>query len=461
MSVTLSELMLNVKDISMKQLVFQNEIKTNADIEKYREKGYRINLTEEQFKKRFELPVDCIAYTPSVSYEAIYFNRETLAALSFPISLYMVEDDGMNSLGMGIEKFYQAVKSIEQEVANGDYIASISSLPDKMRLEYFELLIKRGIDFPDFYEKFFSFYIMSDYGFSTLSQDVVEQIVARKTEKDWHRTRECVKSLPDIVTIYRGQTKVGTPLEKAYSWTVDKNIACFFACRMGTDNVEIVEARVSKDKIIEYDISSNEQEVFVKFEDVEIVSRTELYGLDKLKELLPQVEKTYNAYKNKLNKLHFTMDEEGIHGKTHTLRVLFLCLLLAKQMGLSIKKTELLATAAIYHDTCRENDGVDIVHGYDAMLYYKDSVRRPEPIVKFLIEYHAIDDRFGYRELNNNPDLSDKSDIVKMLFEIFKDADALDRVRFGISQLDLGYLRTEEAKHFPLIARICCDNIKT
>ena len=457
---TLSEIMLNTKDVSMEQLVFQSDIKTDADVDKYREKGYRVNLTEAQFKEKFELPTECVAYTPSISYEALYFNQQSLAALSFPISLYIVEEDGTNSLGMDIEKFYQAVKNIEQEVENGDYITSISSLPDRMRLEYFELLIKRGIDFPDFYEKFFSFYIMSDYGFSALSEDTFEKIVAKKTEKDWHRTYECLKSLPDTVTIYRGQTKLSTPLEQAYSWTVAKNIACFFACRMGTDDAEIVEARVSKDKILEYDISSNEQEVFVKFEDIEIVSRTELYGLNKLKELLPQAEKIYNAYKNKLAKLHFTTGESGIHGKTHTLRVLLLCLLLAKEKGLSIKKTELLATAAIYHDTCRQHDGVDVVHGYDAMLYYKENVRRPDPIVEFLIEYHAIDDRFGYRELNNNPDLSDKSETVKMLFEIFKDADALDRVRFGISQLDLGYLRTEEAKHFPLIARICCDNVK-
>lgn len=451
---TLSDIMLNAKDVSMEQLVFQSDIKTDEDVKKYQEKGYRVTLTTEQFKEKFELPAEHIAYTPSISYEALYFNRETLAALNFPLTLYMDE------FGMDIEKFYQAVKNIEQEVENGDYITSISSLPDRMRLEYFDILIQRGIDFPDFYEKFYSFYIMSDYGFSALSADTLEKVVAKKTEKDWQRTRECLKPLPDIVTIYRGQTKLSTPLERAYSWTVDKNIACFFASRMGTDEAEIVEARVSKDKILEYDISSNENEVWVKFEDIEIVNRTQLYGLNKLQELLPQVEDTYNIYKKKLSKLNFATDIEGVHGKAHTLRVLLLCLLLAKQMGLSIKKTELLATVAIYHDTCRQHDGIDEVHGYDAMQYYKENVRRPHPIVEFLIEYHAIDDRFGYRELNNNPDLLDKAETVKLLFEIFKDADALDRVRFGISQLDLGYLRTEEAKHFPLIARICCDNVK-
>ncbi len=457
---TLSEIMLNTKNVSMKQLVFQNDIKTDEDIRAYQAIGYRVNLTEAQFKEKFNLPTECIAYTPSVSYEALYFNLETLAALNFPLSLYMMENNGTDKVGMDIDKFYQAVESIEAEVADGNYISSIISLPDRMRLEYFELLVQRGVDFPNFYEKFYSFYIMSDYGFSVLSAKTIEEIVKKKTAKDVERTELCLKSLPETLTIYRGQTKVSTPLEKAYSWTTDKSVACFFASRLGTEEAEIVEARVSKDKILEYNISGNESEVWVKYEDIEIVSRTKLWGLDKLEELLPQVETTYNIYKKKLSRLEFIMDEKGVHGKSHTLRVLLLCLLLAKEKGLSIKKTEMLSTAAIYHDTCRKNDGVDYYHGYEAMKYYKENVRHPNPLVEFLIEYHAVDDDLGYRELNNNHNLSGKVETAKMLFEIFKDADALDRVRFGIQSLDLGYLRTEEAKHFPLIARICYDNVK-
>ena len=458
---TLSELMLNVKDVSMEQLVFQSDIKTIEDVEKYREKGYNFVMTEEQFKEKFNLPTDCIAYTPSISYGCLYFNRQTLAALNFPITLYMDENYKEYEFGMNINNFYNAVKNIEDDVAKGDYSISIHTLPDRMRLEYFDLLIQRDIDFPDFYEKFLSFYTISDYGFSALSHDTIEKILQKKTPEDEKKTRDAVSSLPDIVTIYRGQTKVGTPLEKAYSWTLDINIANFFAARMGTDDAEIVESRVSKDKIIEYDISGREQEILVRFEDIEITSRIKLYGLDKLKELLPKVEKTYHAYKDKLDKLNFIMDDKGIHGKTHTLRVLLLSLLLAKQMGLSAKKTEMLATAAIYHDTCRKNDSADTVHGYDAAQYYINNVKYPNPSVAFLIEYHSAEDAFGYKEINDNPELRKQSDTVKLLFSIFKDADALERVRFGLQYLDMGYLRTEEAKHFPLIARICNENIRT
>ena len=74
-------------------------------------------------------------------------------------------------------------------------------------------------------------------------------------------------------------------------------------------------------------------ELSVRFEDVEITNRIKLYGLEKLRELLPKVEKTYHVYKDKLGKLNFIMDDKGIHGKTHTLRVLLLSLLLANTKG--------------------------------------------------------------------------------------------------------------------------------
>lgn len=457
---TLSELMLNIKDVGMEQLVFQSDIKTIKDVEVYQKKGYNFVMTEERFKEKFDLPTDCIAYTPSIPYGCLYFNRQTLAVLNFPITLYTDACYAELNFAMTKERFYNAVKNIEDDVDKGDYSISIHTLPDRMRLEYFDLLIQRGIDFPDFYEKFFSFYTISDYGFGSLSHDTIEKILQKKTPEDKKKTDDALSSLPNVVTIYRGQTKVGTPIEKAYSWTLDINTANFFAARLGTEDAEIVEARVSKDKIIEYDINGREQEILVRFEDVEVISRTQLYGLDKLKELLPKVEKAYHAYKDKLGKLNFIMDDKGIHGKAHTLRVLLLSLLLAKQMGLSAKKAEMLATAAIYHDTRRKSDSSDTVHGYDAAQYYINNVKYPNPIIAFLIEYHSVEDEFGYKEINDNPELRKQADTVKLLFSIFKDADALELVRFGIQYLDMRYLRTEESKHFSLISRICQENVK-
>ena len=455
--ITLSELMLNVKNVRMEQLVFQSDIKTQEKAKELNEKGYRVSFTDAEFKDKFKVPTDCVAYTPSISYSCMYFNRDSLAVLQFPLDFY-IADSEKSPLWSDIETFYRAVKSIEAEVASGDYTTSISGLPDSMKIEYFNLLVERGMDFEGLYRKFIDFYTYADYGFGCISEENIEKIFQKKTPEDIQATNEVLTSLPDTITIYRGQTQMGTPLKRAYSWSLDKNVAMFFAARLGTYDAEIVEARVKKEKVIEY-IKGYEQEILVRYRDVEIINTTKLYGLERLKELLPRVTKTYLEYKKKLYKLDYNL-KDTVHGYEHSLRVLLLSLLLSEELGLSNKNRDRLATAAIYHDCRRKHDGESKQHGYDSAEYYKSSVNHPDEITAFLIQYHSIDDKYGYKEIELNPALSEKADIVKLLFKIFKDCDGLDRVRFGLRALDLSYLRLDISQHYPLIARICHEEVK-
>ena len=57
--------------------------------------------------------------------------------------------------------------------------------------------------------------------------------------------------------------------------------------------------------------------------------------------------------------------------------------------------------------------------------------------------YHDRDDELGLCVLQEK--FLDDSDAV-LLYQIFKDADALDRFRLGPDALDVKYLRTGEAK---------------
>lgn len=455
-NITISELMLNIKDVHMEQLVFQNEIKTAEQVKELNGKGYRVSFTEEEFEDRFKVPTDCVAYTPSISYSCMYFNRDSLAVLQFPLDFY-IADGEKSPLWSNIETFYRAVRSIEAEVASGDYATSISGLPDSMKIEYFNLLVERGMDFEEVYRKFIDFYTYADYGFGCISEENIEKIFQKKTSEDIQATNEALTSLPDTITIYRGQTQMGTPLKRAYSWSLDKSVAMFFAARLGTDNAEIVEARVKKEKVIEY-IKGYEQEILVRYRDVEIINTTKLYGLDRLEELLPRVTKTYLEYKKKLYKLDYNL-KDTVHGYEHSLRVLLLSLLLSEELGLSNRNRDRLATAAIYHDCRRKHDGESKQHGYDSAEYYKSSVTHPDETTAFLIQYHSIEDKYGYKEIEENPILSEKADTVKLLFNIFKDCDGLDRVRFGLRALDLSYLRLDISQHYPLIARICHEEV--
>ena len=454
--ITISELMLNVKNVRMEQLVFQSDIKTQEQIKELNKKGYRVNFTDAEFRDKFKVPTDCVAYTPSISYSCIYFNRDTLAVLQFPLDFY-ISDGEKSPLWSDIETFYRAVRSIEAEVASGDYTTSISGLPDSMKLEYFNLLIERGIDFGGFYRKFIDFYTYADYGFGCISEENIEKIFEKKTSEDIQVTKESLSSLPDTITIYRGQTQVGTSLEKAYSWSLDKSIAMFFAANTVMEIIDKLKARVKKENVIEY-IKGSEQEILVGYRDVEIVETNKLYGVDRLKEFLPKVTKTYLEYKKKLYKLDYNL-KDTVHGYEHTLRVLLLSLLLSEELGLSNKNRNRLATAAIYHDCRRKHDGESKQHGYDSAEYYKSSVNHPDAITAFLIQYHSVDDKYGYREIEENPILSEKADTAKLLFKIFKDCDGLDRVRFGLQALDLSYLRMDISHQYPLIARICHEEV--
>ena len=61
------------------------------------------------------------------------------------------------------------------------------------------------------------------------------------------------------------------------------------------------------------------------------------------------------------------------------------------------------------------------------------------------------------------PDEIGRAEINKRylkLFDIFKDADALDRVRLGIRDLDINQLRTPEAKSMTMVAEILRQELK-
>lgn len=60
----------------------------------------------------------------------------------------------------------------------------------------------------------------------------------------------------------------------------------------------------------------------------------------------------------------------------------------------------------------------------------------------FIIAYHDQDDKLGLRVLQEQ--FADDSRAA-LLYQIFKDADALDRFRLGSNALDAKYLRTDQA----------------
>ncbi len=192
---------------------------------------------------------------------------------------------------------------------------------------------------------------------------------------------------------------------------------------------------------------------------MKVIEKMQIKGFDYLKNILPTITPMYQQYRDKMDDLTFAM-ESSVHGKSHQARVLLLALTIAEELRMSVGDKKILAEAAIYHDTRRIHDGNDEEHGRYARAYYNEDVKRPHPIVKFLIEYHSRDDEDGMREIMNNKVLSGTRSKVTKLYQVFKDADALDRVRFGLKGIDMNYLRLPISKELSLVARIYLEQVK-
>lgn len=457
-----SEIILNCNNVSFDSFVCQTSVQTEKDKAKLRGKDYPFIFTEAEFQG-FMAGVDPknIYYIPSISASSIYFNKETLAVCPCHIELmWMAFQNGENK----VPGMLRAIASVEEDVANMKFSSSLMVVPDGARCEYFNMLLKKfpdgGKSIPDLFQLFLSFYTKSDFGSQKLDQDVLQKIMQSQHPKDIMATKSALKKFPDMLTVYRGGSNdVSTPAESAHSWTLDISIANFFAARLGTGRGYIVKGTIPKDKVLFCCFSRGEQEVFVSPNDVSIQETIELKGLEDCEKFLPKITPMYFEYMDVLDDLEFSMDSE-VHGRVHEARVLLLALTIAHYLGLSQEDQEVLGMASVYHDTCRDNDAEDGRHGYEAMLYYEANAEYVDPLVGFLIEYHCRPDADGYKNIETNPVLRSEKARAKLLFDVFKDADALDRVRFGLRDLDVNQLRIPVSKTLSVVANIYLSQIK-
>lgn len=135
------------------------------------------------------------------------------------------------------------------------------------------------------------------------------------------------------------------------------------------------------------------------------------------------------------SKLFF--DPYGGHGPAHVYRVMFLADKLAQHEHLSEEDHNTLMCACCYHDIGRINNNTDFEHGQlsaekcDRLKLFDNFHLTNTQIdqAKLLMIYHAKPDG---EFITNKQTLS-------AMYKIIKDADGLDRVRFG--DLNPVYLR--------------------
>lgn len=143
----------------------------------------------------------------------------------------------------------------------------------------------------------------------------------------------------------------------------------------------------------------------------------------------------------------FWLKTSDKHTKEHCKRVLLYCLLIADELKLPAREREILCTAAVFHDSRRQDDWLDVGHGQRAADYYQSFCAENglpfEQRCYDVMAWHDRDDQEGIRAIRSRA--PQEPDAV-LLYQIFKDADALDRFRLGPGGFDPAFLRTNEAK---------------
>lgn len=275
--------------------------------------------------------------------------------------------------------------------------------------------------------------------------DLLRKLASSRSSEQLHTINEALAAYPKEITIYRGEAEGSTNYRKAISWSLDINTAFFFACRQGDQNhARIVQGKIHREDVLALNLDSREKEVLAIPGTPYDVTTERLIGpdsplimpfrhLDEYRKGVEQIQRLY--------KLH---QRGGTgHDKLHTARVLFLALAVIQAGKIRLSRVELshLSNAIVFHDIGRKNDRVDNGHGKVSREIYEKTARSSaDPAVCFLIEYHCLDDKLAEEYLKTTDTIRAKKR-TWLLYQILKDADALDRVRFGIYDLDVNQLR--------------------
>lgn len=327
----------------------------------------------------------------------------------------------------------------------------------------------------DRFKFFLDNYTHYDYGHGVLTKELVQDAFRCQTpaqHKEMLTELESAVGKSNVVMVYRGQSDKSTHYTEAISWTLSEAVASKFAKRRGFDG-EVYMGSVHKDDIMTYYTGRNEEEVLVKphaVKDVKSMNQVSMTGDFETLTAEKYLEE-YGLYRGTYILEEYFGNFNGIHGGLHCSRVLLHCLSMAREMKLSNEDRAILCLSACLHDIGRENDDEDETHGersveciYDLgiSLYSINAVNSEreydldyldddeEDILYFLMENHCISDKKAKEKLEEKDWDEDKKTRTWKLFEIFKDADGLDRVRLG--DLDSNYLRTSAGKRRVFIA---------
>lgn len=120
------------------------------------------------------------------------------------------------------------------------------------------------------YDVFTDLYIRSEYGFGMFPKKIIEKLISlRNLSSDWKKRMMDLKKKMKLndddgtVTIYRGQNTESSKENEAYSWTLSKKTAEFFANRFNKGQGKVITKHIQPEEIIDYLEHRGESEVLI------------------------------------------------------------------------------------------------------------------------------------------------------------------------------------------------------
>lgn len=435
----ISDILLKNGTASLKELYPLTEVKTEEDKKRLSIMGYNPGYTVSAWP--YDVPVERVFYSNQL-FPSTYYYDPNEGAAPIVLNLNIIGTQRLSPIDDSAFFLYireQAAKLKNPSVE--DMKSYLISLDNGFRSEVMAAYLKASTPSPELYDLFLTYYTITDYGAGAYDADTLKRVCSGRSAEQTDQLMHDLAEYPDVLTIYRGEAEGSTPHHKAISWSLDINTAYFFACRHGDgDHARIIKARARKKDIMAANLDSKEKEVIllpgVPFDIV----KEKLLGLNHPAVMPDKFLDKYAEGREAVKRLYrrYGKAEKGQHDMVHSARVLFLAfeIIQAGKLKLTPKERNQLMTAIIYHDIGRDNDGVDEEHGRIS----REKYRGADPVVGFLIEYHCVDDRTAETALQQNEIIKAKKR-AWLLYQILKDADALDRVRFGIYSLDVNFLR--------------------
>lgn len=461
---TFSDIVAKLNYVTNDELLPLTSIQTEEDKIEARKKEYSPDFTEKEWSEKFpRLPAEKIYYLPGFNVGMVYYDMEKVIYLNLRIY------DGEVCIPNGKDKYEDTILNLiqkeEEWCKKKEYIRLFMGMPDGLRMAAMQQILKLEGPTSHFYETFMAEYTACDFPAATLPTDIVDVLLKSKSEEQRNETkRRLDERFPDtdVIPVFRGMADKSTAPDKAFSWSPDINVAVFFAAHLGSYG-KVLQGEVRKKDIIEYfrpeDEDGQEHEVFVKPGSVVIKKTIWMYEPDE-DALQEAIDATKDIYWDKADKLQqlYPGERNGGHDCMHSLRVLFLSLLIGHMLDFTDEELNMVADAAIYHDTGRTNDEEDRSHGAaSARIYQRQGGSNKK--VAFAIRTHCWPDD-EQKELLKKRFPTQAQDAVWRIASVLKDADALDRVRFGIAGvdnskdgLDVNYLRNEPSLRLVGVAK--------